>query len=276
MWRRRSSDPRLITLAISLYNEFARWSLERCGIPYRERRCAMVIHALASRLAGGAGTAPTLIVRAEQRLVLSESVTIAEWADAETRRRGLGQTIYPADAEQRQRAEHLVGHFCEDLGPPARRIPWQHFIDEPALASAYWSAGIPRWQAALQPWLLRAAKPLTRRAIGLGEAELAAAPGQVEAVFDLVGGLLGDGRPHLLGEQFGVADICFAAMASPAVCPADGHPVPHYQPEDFPHEIAERIRGFRAHPAGEYALRIYREYRRPVQPGPGFETAART
>jgi len=32
--------------------------------------------------------------------------------------------------------------------------------------------------------------------------------------------------------------------------------------EDLPPEAAGRIKGWRAHPAGEYALRLYREHRR--------------
>jgi glutathione S-transferase len=260
MRRRRSAQPKLITIAISLYNELARWSLESCGIAYRERRCAIGIHAIASRIARGAGTTPTLLAG---NVVLSDSATIAEWADAEARRRGEGRGIYPTDASTREQAERLVAHLTVDLGLPARRLPWQYLVDDPKLTARYWSVGLPSWQARLQPLLLRAIKAPTRRAIGLSPEQLVAVPGQIEAAFDLIAGMLGDGRPFLLGEEFGIADICFAAMASPAVCPTDGHPVPHYQPEDLPHEIAEQIRGFRAHPAGEYALRIYREYRQP-------------
>jgi glutathione S-transferase len=260
MRRRRSSQPRLITLAISPFNEFGRWSLDSCGIDYEERRYAIGLHAVACRLARGAGTTPTLLAAG---LVLSESTTIAEWADAEARRRGADRGIYPADAAKREQAERLVGHLTADLGPPARRLPWEYLVKDSKFTAGYWSAGLSGWQARLQPWLLRTGRRPIAGAIDLSQGALAAAPGQIEAAFDLVAGMLGDGRPFLLGDQFGVADICFAAMASPALCPPDGYPVPHPQPEEFPHEIAERIRGFRAHPAGEYALRMYREHRQP-------------
>lgn len=260
MSRRRSSRPRLITIAISPYNELGRWSLERCGIDYEERRYAIGLHAVASRLARGAGTTPTLVA---PDLVLSDSVTIAEWADAEARRRGEGREIYPTGAAGREQAERLVSHLAVDLGLPARRLPWEYLVEDTKLTAGYWSVGLPAWQVRLQPLLLRVIKGPTRRAIGITPEQAAAAPGQIEAAFDLIAGMLGDGRPFLLGEEFGIVDICFAAMASPAVCPTDGHPVPHYQPEDLSPRIAERIRGFRAHPAGEYALRMYREYRQP-------------
>ena len=56
-------------------------------------------------------------------------------------------------------------------------------------------------------------------------------------------------------------------MASPAICPTEGYPVPHFQPEDFPTKHADRIRGFREHPAGAFAMRMYAENRAPATRG---------
>jgi hypothetical protein len=50
-------------------------------------------------------------------------------------------------------------------------------------------------------------------------------------------------------------------MASPAILPSNGYPVKMLRPEEFPDPIATTIRGLRAHPAGEYALRLYRDER---------------
>lgn len=256
--------PVLITIAISLFNDFARWSLDRCGIRYREKRHAMIVHALASRLAGGGGTTPTL--RTAEG-VLSDSVAIAEWADAETRRRGTGLEIYPdPGSPERGRADVLVARLTSELGPATRRIPWQHLIDHPDLAAHYWAVGIPGWERLVQPWALRVARPLTIRAVGITAERLAAAPATIDSAFEEIAAILADGRPYLLGEHLSVADICFAAMASPAVCPTEGHPVPHYQPEDFPSAIGDRIRAWREHPAGRYTLRMYREHREGARP----------
>lgn len=263
--RRIGSEPRLITLVLSPYNELARWSLERAGVAYREHQKALVQQVFASRLAGGKGTTPVLVTDGE---TIGESAEIAEWAD---RHRAAGRpSLFPeAKADQ---ARQLVARFGEELGPPARRVIWGHLVEDVDLACRSWGQGLSARQQRVQPWLLRASKPIVRRALGLRPSQVQAAPGQVHAIFDEVAERLSDGRPHLLGEDFTVADMSFAAMASPAVCPPEGYPARMPQPDDFPEPYASTIRRLRSHPAGEYALRLYRELRladRDGQPSPG-------
>jgi glutathione S-transferase len=246
----------LITLVISPYNELARWSLERCGVVYREEPKALVQHRFASRRAGGKGTTPLLIADGE---VVGESAEIAEWADAH---RAEGRPpLYP-EGEAGAEARRLVTRFGEELGPAARRVIWGHLIDDADLASRSWGQRLSERQRRTQPWLLRASKPAVRRALGLRRAQVEAAPGEVRAIFDDVAERLSGGRAHLLGDELTIADISFAAMASPAVCPAEGYPARMPQPEDFPEPYAATIRELREHPAGQYALRLYRDERR--------------
>ncbi len=218
----------------------------------------------ASRRAGGEGTTPVLVADGE---VIGESAAIAEWADAH---RAAGRPpLYPpgeAGAEARQ----LVARFGEELGVPARRVIWGRLIDDVELTCRSWGQGLSERQRRVQPWLLRASKPVVRRALGLKRPQVEAAPREVRATFDEVAQRLSDGRAHLLGEGLTVADISFAAMASPAVCPAEGYPGRMPQPEDFPDPYATTIRELRAHPAGEYALKLYREERQ----GPAMQNAS--
>ncbi len=157
----------------------------------------------------------------------------------------------------------LTGEFAE----ATRRMAWEFLLDDIPTMTRVWSPGVPAWQLRLMPTMARTGKPLARRALGLDPAQLAAAPGAVTEVFDRIVARLADGRPFLGGEHFGVHDIAFAAMASPAVCPTEGYPAPHFQPEDFPPAHAERIEGFREHPAGRFALRMYSEHRAPATRG---------
>jgi glutathione S-transferase len=69
---------------------------------------------------------------------------------------------------------------------------------------------------------------------------------------------LADGG-RIVGDSITAADI---SLASPAVLPAEGYAVRMPQP-DFPDDVATTINELRAHPAGQYALRLYREERRP-------------
>ncbi len=255
------TKPVLITLPLSLFNELGRWSLESCGVEYEERRQAAVFHVIASRIHGGAGTTPLLLADGQK---LKASAEIAEWADA---RAPDGGHIYPREAAARAEAQRLVSHLAKDLGLAARRMAWEFFIDDPAGVTRFWSDGTPEWQQRLMPIMMRASKPAVRKSMDLSPEAIAAAPGQTLAVFDEIGERLSDGRPFLGGDRFGIHDIAFAAMASPAVCPTEGYPAPHFQPEDFPQVHADRIRSFREHPAGRFALRMYAEHRDPATPG---------
>ena len=79
--------------------------------------------------------------------------------------------------------------------------------------------------------------------------------------FDAVAERLSDGRPYLCGDRFTAADLTFAALSAALIVPPEyGVPLP--QPDVLPAHIAGVVRGFRAHPAGEYALRLFRDERR--------------
>lgn len=246
-------EPRLITLQISPFNELARWSLERCGIAYREEPQALIWHTVASRRAGGKGTTPVLICGDE---IVPESAEIVAWAD-----RNSGPVrLFPSGPEGEE-ARRLMARLIAELGPETRRIAWTHLIDDLELADRYWGHELPPGQRRAQPYLLRISKPAVRRRMKLGGAALGA-PVRVGEIFDEIAGRL-DGKRFLFGETLSAADIAFAAMASPAILPDQGFPVPLPAPEAMS-TVAPTIEALRAHPAGQFALRLYREERAPA------------
>ncbi|MGH2923774.1 MAG: glutathione S-transferase family protein [Solirubrobacterales bacterium] len=250
------SRPRLITLAISPYNDFGRWSLDRSGVAFDEERKPLIWHAIASRRAGGKGTTPVLISDGE---VVPESAEIAEWADRNGRDPGSLFPPGPGGDEVRS----LVRRFGEDLGTQSRPLLWAALVDDLPLASRYWSQGLSPRQARAQPWLLRATKPAIRRGLGIKPDTPESAAARIREIFDDVAGRL-DRHPHLVGDRITAADLSFAAMASPALLPPEGPPTRYPQPEELPREdVADAIRDLRAHPAGAYALRLYRDERTP-------------
>ncbi len=252
---------RLLSLPVSLYNDFARWALDSSGVAYEERRQALMVHVISSRLHGGAGTTPMLLGAGRK---LADSTAIAEWADA---RAPNGHHLYPRDVEGYGEAREFVAGLTGEFGEATRRMAWEFLPDDIPTLTRVWSAGVPSWQARMIGPMAKTGKPLVKRALGLDPQQLAAAPAKVTEVLDRIAERLADGRPFLAGEHFGIHDIAFAAMASPAICPTSGYPAPHFQPEDFPQVHAERIRGFREHPAGAYAMRLYAEHRTPATPG---------
>jgi glutathione S-transferase len=103
--------------------------------------------------------------------------------------------------------------------------------------------------------------PLMRRAMRIDEAGAVRSRDKARRVFDEIDRRLSDGRPYLLGDRFGAADLAFAALASPLIAPPE-YPLPGLTLELAPPPYAAEIHAFRARPAGAFALRVYREHRK--------------
>jgi glutathione S-transferase len=85
---------------------------------------------------------------------------------------------------------------------------------------------------------------------------------EIRKVMQKVDERLSDGRPFLMGDHFSLSDMTFAVAAAPAVWPDEyGGKLPTLA--DTPPEIQNAIAEMRDHPAGQFALRIYREHRTP-------------
>lgn len=242
---------RLVTIPISHYCEKARWALERAGIPYREERHVQGIHRVASKRAGGHGTTPVLVTPDGS---LGESEAILAWVDE---RIPADRRLFPEDRDERDEVLTLSRRLDEGLGPRGRRLMYVNMLAERDLLLRFNNDGVPRWEDRA----MRIGFPLAARWAGR---ELGIRPGievEDEATvwreFDYVAELLSDGRSHLCGDRFTAADLTFGALsASVIVPPAYGTTLP--QPDVLPPHIANLVNRAREHPAGQYALSLYR------------------
>jgi glutathione S-transferase len=240
---------RLITVPFSHYCEKARWGLEQAGLPFVEEGHLPLFHWIATRRAGGGRTVPVLVTATDG--VIADSTDILRFADRADRR--LYPTAIDADVAT------LEDDFDERLGPHVRRVAYHHVLPDRRLVGRAARGHVPGWQLAA----LRAAYPFARaymgRALGLDDARAARSLATVETVFAEVDRRLGGGRPFLAGDRFTAADLTFAALGGPLVAPPE-YP---YLPVDGapPALLAVRDR-LRATPAGDFALRMYREHRR--------------
>ena len=251
-----TAEPRMITIPLSPFNELGRWSMERARIPYREEKNGLIFHVFASRRAGGKGTTPALVT---EDGTIGESAEIAEWAGAH--QSPDVPPLYPP-GESGEEVRALIERWTgEDLALPARRIFWQHLIDDPDLAARTWSAGVPERHKRWMPRLLRVMKPLTKRSLGLSREQVESAPRQIAATFDDVARRLDAGGPYLFGSELTAADIAFAALSSPALLVPEGYPAPFPTLDEVSETVRTQVTEFRKHPAGQYALKLYREER---------------
>ena len=128
------------------------------------------------------------------------------------------------------------------------------------IATAYGCTGIPAWQRRSLPLVYPVATHIIDRVLDITPETAARSKEAVDEVFDQVGGRLADGRPCLCGDRFTAADLTFAALAAALLMPPE-YGVPLAQPDDLPAAMAAKLREFRAHPAGDFALRMFRHER---------------
>ncbi len=250
---------RLITIPISHYCEKARWALERAGLAYTEERHVQGVHRIVARRAGGGLTVPVLVA---PEGVFPESEQILMYAD-ESLPEAL--RLFPADPALRAEVETVSRWLDEGLGPDGRRLMYTHMLEQRRLMLEVNNQGVPKWEG-------RAMTALWPIAVRLGKRELEvnpAGPDEDEArvwqAFDAVAERLADGRRYLCGDRFTAADLTFAALSAAVLVPPEyGVALP--QPERLPARIGHDVRAFRAHPAGAYALGLFREERhRPAR-----------
>jgi glutathione S-transferase len=247
----RIAPATLITIPISHYCEKARWALDRAGVEYRERAHLQLLHWAAAWRAGRSRTVPVLVCGDR---VLTESADIVAFADE---RAPADHALASGDPEVRA----LERDFDERLGPHGRRWMYDALRGRRDIAVRYATTGVPAWERRALPLAYPVVTRVIDRYLDIDAGKAAESEAEVRAVFDSVAERLADGRTYLCGERFTAADLTFAALAAPVLMPPRyGVPLP--QPDELPREAAAVVREYRSHPAGEYALKMFRQERR--------------
>jgi glutathione S-transferase len=244
--------PRLITIPFSHFCEKARWSLDAAGVAYREEGHVPGLHRRAVRTLKRTTSVPVLVLN--DGTVLGDSPLIVHYADA---RASAARKILPPVGSARDEALALERRFDHDLGPHVRRFAYFHLLPHRALVLRLFDRQTPRGERLV----VRAAFPLIRRLMrrfmSIDEPRSLESRDRMRRVFDDVGARLADGRPYLMGDAFGAADIAFASLASPMLLPEE-HPISPPSIDDLPIALADEIRATRQTPAGKFVLRIYK------------------
>jgi glutathione S-transferase len=242
----------LITFPLSHFCEKARWALDDAGLGYRELGYAPGVHKHAVRR-HGSRTVPLLV--GEQ--TLRESTDILSFAD---RARSRGRALHPADGDARREIERVVERLDLTLGPDVRLWFYAWALADPRRLYEWGSCGLcPRQRLLLRVLSARIAI-LIAHSQKLTERSAEEARERIDEELAGVSAMLADGRRYLGGDSFGAADLSFAALAGIAVC-APGYGGTRLRLPPMPDELAPQIHAWRATPAGQLALRLYREHR---------------
>lgn len=245
----------LVTIPISHFCEKARWALDRARVDYEERAHLQILHWAAVKRAGADGKTVPVLVCGDT--VLSESADILAFADE---RAPEALRIYPDDPQARAEIRALEQDFDDRLGPEGRRWMYEHMRGQRALVKRYAPTGVPAWQRLGLPVAYATVAKIIDRYLGVNAESAAHGLGEVRATFDEVAERLADGRPYLAGDRFSAADLTFAALTAAVLMPPEyGVPLP--QPDELPPAMGAVVRELREHPAGRFALRMFREER---------------
>jgi glutathione S-transferase len=253
-----TEPPVLITIPISHYCEKARWALDWAGIAYKERAHLQVIHWVPVKRAGGKKTAPVLVWGDR---VFADSADIVEEASAQARP---DRALFPEDPSAAAEVRELQSDFDERLGPEGRRWMYFNLRGRRDIAIAYACTGVPAWERRGLPLAYPFVSRVIDRYLDVTPDSAERSEAEVRAVFERVAERLADGRPYLCGERFSAADLTFASLAAAVLMPPEyGVPLP--QPNELPAPMSTKVRELRAHPAGAFALKMFREERRRGQ-----------
>lgn len=254
---------RLHTITFSHYVEKTRWCLDRLGVPYDEVANVGILGVL---LTGR--TVPWLEVPPGlTRIGESSRILRYLWGEyAGVLPAGRTWFLEPTPA-----ALELEARLDRRLGSDVRVWLYEQLLRHPGLSCRSWGIdepGIPRWQRLL----LRVLRPVlavaVRRMLGVTPARAVRALARTQEIFDEVDALLADGRRYLTGSTLTFADITFASLGALAVLPPEypgyrlGGPRLALDDVTDPAWRAE-VERFRARPAGQFILRLYREERAP-------------
>ncbi len=237
----------MVSVPVSPYCELARWTLDRLGVVYTEECHAPFLHRIATRRHGGGAVVPVLDIGETS---LTDARQIVEYYE-----RGA-----PEPAQQAE-AKRVFDEFFDELGVAVRAWAYAYLLPQRRSTAKAWMYGAP-W---LERQVVRAGYPLlaaiVRRSLKLRSDGIAEQRATIDASLERVASRLADGRRYLFGDSLTAADVAFASLIAPAVlAPEYSGPLPSI--DELPEPMHREVLEISAHPAGKFALRLFREERR--------------
>jgi glutathione S-transferase len=242
---------RLITIPVSHYCEKVRWALTRMKFNFVEEPHSPPFHLFVTKKLGGK-TTPILVTDTE---VFTDSTDILKYLNSITLD---ADKLYPSNPELQQQVEELEELFDSELGTATRRWGYSYISNDYKNIQRSWCQGVPKIQKILYPLSFLSMQKVLQKKFQLTPNSSQEAYGKIKRIFEQVSQLLADGRTYLVGDNFSAADLTFAALAAPIIQPPE-HPIKPRSLEELPIKMVSEIKEMRETPAGQFALRLYRQ-----------------
>jgi glutathione S-transferase len=168
--------------------------------------------------------------------------------------------LFPVENPARAAVEQLEQRFDEILGPATRLWVYRQLLPNKDLTVSIVERSVPRYQAVIGRAMFGVVKGMMERRLNMNEAAEASSLQDIHTIFDEVAERLQDGRRYLIADRFTAADMTFASLAAVLLLPPEyGGPLP--TPDMCPPKMKSFVEELRAHPAGQFGMRLFREER---------------
>ena len=252
------SRPTLWHIAVSHFNEKARWALDYKEVPHTRRAVSVPgLHIPASiwLTRGASQTFPVLEIDGQGIGDSTEIIAVLEGRFPEP-------PLYPADPRQRRRALELEDFFDEELGPHLRLLAFHELGKDPERFAAVIARSTPGAVAGLGSGAVAYARTYTGMRFGVKSEQAAeVARAKILAALDRLEAELGSNE-YLVGDSFSVADLTAASLFYPLVLPDEG-PLPEEEPP--PAGMASFRAPLRERPGYRWVETMFERHRQPTR-----------
>lgn len=248
------TDPILITFPPSLDSELARFLLSHYGVRHLEQRHTFIFSLFATLWHAQTVIFPVLY---SDKFKLVGPRPISEYFDS---RCGPTLQLWPSLEDQKRQTEADWNQFNDTLAFASAKFAYFYLLPHRDLMIAPLTQGTPDFEVNAVKRAYSVFAGLLSTALGLSQKKADESLAQIRTVFVSVDARLADGRKFLVGDRLSISDLAFAVAAAPLLLPSGyGGPIPSY--DHMPAAVRSAVNEMRTHPAGAYALRIYKEYR---------------
>ena len=250
--------PTLVSNNVGTLDEITRWVLDRNSILYKDECHGLWnIQSKANKITGEGVKKNYPVLLMTDALIYSVDAVLMFWEQ-----RCLPQNrLIPTDTALQDDALDLyhlfTGKFFERQ---VSKYMYSSLLTSKKDAVKVFKQRIPFFERLKCSLLFGAVKKSIVKNYELGSNNPEEYIVQIRKIFSQVNDLLANGRKYLVGNQFTIADLSFAAIAAPLILPVEfGGVLP--QISQLPEAYRNHVTELRATPAGQFVFRLYQANR---------------